>query len=274
MILAFAYEDSRKATVQTSLVEERDGAFYHKETGEKLNQIVAKMSKTLGNVVTPDEVVASHGADAMRLYLMFMGPLDRAKPWQSNGIEGVARFLARVWRLLVDEDAEDVLLKPLTDVESPELERLRHQTILKVQDDIEAMRFNTAISQLMVYVNGLFEAGATPRVAAETLVLLLAPFAPHLSEELWNLLGHGQTLAYEPWPVGDPKKAEDDSVEIALQVNGKLRDNARVSKTATKDELLALAKANPKVAKFLEGQSIVKEIVVPGKIVNLVAKPA
>jgi leucyl-tRNA synthetase len=274
MILAFAYEDARKATVQSSLVEERDGAFFHKETGEKLNQIVAKMSKTLGNVVTPDEVVASHGADAMRLYLMFMGPLDRAKPWQSNGIEGVHRFLSRVWRLLVDEDAENVVLKPLTETESVELERLRHQTILKVQDDIEGMRFNTAISQLMVYVNGLFEAGSTPRVAAETLVLLLAPLAPHLSEEIWNLLGHDKTLAYEPWPVGDASKAEDDAIEMALQVNGKVRDTVRVPKTATKDDLLALAKANARVQKFLEGQVIVKEIAVPGRIVNLVTKPA
>jgi leucyl-tRNA synthetase len=274
MILAFAYEDSRKATVQSSLVEERDGGWFHKETGEKLNQIVAKMSKTLGNVVTPDEVVASHGADAMRLYLMFMGPLDRAKPWQSNGIEGVHRFLSRVWRLLVDEDAEVVALKPLSETESVELERLRHQTILKVSEDIEAMRFNTAISQLMVYVNGLFEAGIVPGVAAKTLVLLLAPFAPHLSEELWSLLGHETTLAYEPWPVGDASKAQDDMVEIAFQVNGKVRDSARVSKTASKEEILALAKANAKVVKFLEGQAIVKEIVVPGKIVNIVAKPA
>jgi leucyl-tRNA synthetase len=274
MILAFAYEDARKATVQSDLVVERDGGWFHKETGEKLNQIVAKMSKTLGNVVTPDEVVASHGADAMRLYLMFMGPLDRAKPWQSNGIEGVHRFLSRVWRLLVDEDAENVVLKPLTETESVELERLRHQTILKVQDDIEGMRFNTAISQLMVYVNGLFEAGSTPRVAAETLVLLLAPLAPHLSEEIWNLLGHDKTLAYEPWPVGDASKAEDDAIEMALQVNGKVRDTVRVPKTATKDDLLALAKANARVQKFLEGQVIVKEIAVPGRIVNLVTKPA
>ncbi|MEK7393675.1 MAG: leucine--tRNA ligase, partial [Fibrobacterota bacterium] len=274
MILAFAYEDARKATVQSDLVVERDGGWFHKETGEKLNQIVAKMSKTLGNVVTPDEVVASHGADAMRLYLMFMGPLDRAKPWQSNGIEGVHRFLSRVWRLLVDEDAEAVSLKPLIETESVELERLRHQTILKVQEDIEGMRFNTAISQLMVYVNGLFEAGSTPRVAAETLVLLLAPLAPHLSEEIWNLLGHDKTLAYEPWPMADASKAEDDAIEMALQVNGKVRDTVRVPKAATKDDLLALAKANARVQKFLEGQVIVKEIAVPGRIVNLVTRPA
>ena len=179
-----------------------------------------------------------------------------------------------MWRLLVDEEAEEVVLKPLSDSESPELERLCHQTCLKVDADIEGLRFNTAISALMVYVNGLYEAGTVPRTAAETLVKLLAPFAPHLSEELWSLLGHAQTLAYEPWPAGDPSKAEDDAVEIAFQVNGKLRDNARVPKAASKDELLALAKSNAKVAKFLEGQQIVKEIVVPGKIVNLVVKPA
>ncbi|HNY30594.1 MAG TPA: leucine--tRNA ligase [Fibrobacteria bacterium] len=274
MILAHAYEDSRKATVATNLMVERDGGYFHKETGEKLNQIVAKMSKTLGNVVTPDEVIASHGADAMRMYLMFMGPLDKAKPWQTGGIEGVYRFLQRTWRLLVDEEAEETLLKPLSETESVELERLRHQTILKVESDIEGLRFNTAISQLMVYVNGLFEAGAVPRIAALTLVQLLSPFAPHLAEELWNLLGNATSLAYQPWPVGDPRKAEDDAVEIAFQVNGKLRDNARVPKAASKEDLLALAKANPKVQKFLEGQTIVKEIVVPGKIVNLVVKPA
>ncbi|HOX53096.1 MAG TPA: class I tRNA ligase family protein, partial [Fibrobacteria bacterium] len=274
MILAHAYEDSRKATVATNLMVERDGGYFHKETGEKLNQIVAKMSKTLGNVVTPDEVIASHGADAMRMYLMFMGPLDKAKPWQTGGIEGVYRFLQRTWRLLVDEEAEETLLKPLSETEPVELERLRHQTILKVESDIEGLRFNTAISQLMVYVNGLFEAGAVPRIAALTLVQLLSPFAPHLAEELWNLLGNATSLAYQPWPVGDPRKAEDDAVEIAFQVNGKLRDNARVPKAASKEDLLALAKANPKVQKFLEGQTIVKEIVVPGKIVNLVVKPA
>lgn len=282
MILAYAYEDARKATVQSSLVEERDGGFFHKETGEKLNQIVAKMSKSLGNVVTPDEVVESHGADALRLYLMFMGPLDKAKPWQTGGIEGVHRFLSRVWRLLVDEEAEEVALKPLIHDESVELERLRHQTCLKVDADIEGLRFNTGISALMVYVNGLFEAaavapeagGGVPRIAAETLVKLLNPFAPHLSEELWSLLGHSTTLAYEPWPEGDASKAEDDSCEIAFQVNGKVRDTVRVPKSATKDELLALAKANAKLAKFLEGQTIVKEIAVPGKIVNLVVKPA
>ncbi len=274
MILAYAYLDAREARIPTDMMVEREGGFFHKETGEKLTQIVAKMSKSLGNVVTPDEVIESHGADAMRLYLMFMGPLDKAKPWQTGGIEGVHRFLSRVWRLLVDEESEATVLKPLSETESVELERLRHQTCLKVDSDIEGLRFNTGISALMVYVNGLFEAGAVPRVAAETLVKLLNPFAPHLSEELWSLLGHTTSLAYEPWPEGDPKKAEDDTVEIALQVNGKLRDNARVPKAATKDELLALAKSNPKLQKFLEGQSIVKEIVVPGKIVNLVVKPA
>jgi len=274
MILAYAYEDSRKAIVPTPMMEERDGGYFHKETGEKLTQIVAKMSKSLGNVVTPDEICESHGADAMRLYLMFMGPLERAKPWQTAGLEGLVRFLSRVWRLVVDEESETNSVKPFADTETEALERLRHQTILKVGADIDGLRFNTAISQLMVFVNGLYDAGTPPRIAIETLVKLLSPFAPHLCEELWQLMGHAEELAWSAWPVGDPAKAEESAVEIAFQVNGKLRDTARVPKTATKEELLLLAKENPKVTKFLEGQTIVKEIVVPGKIVNLVVKPA
>jgi leucyl-tRNA synthetase len=143
-----------------------------------------------------------------------------------------------------------------------------------VGTDIDGLRFNTAISQLMVFVNGLYEAGNPPRIALETLVKLLSPFAPHLCEELWQLMGNTQELAWSAWPVGDPAKAEENAVDVAFQVNGKLRDTARVPKTATKEDLLALAMANPRVQKFLEGQQIVKEIVVPGKIVNLVVKPA
>ena len=272
MILAYAYQDLRGTTVPTAKMVERDGKYWHVDTGEELTQIVAKMSKSLGNVVTPDEICEKYGADAMRLYLMFMGPLDRAKPWQTAGLEGLVRFVQRVWRLVVDEPAENDAVRELAGTESQDLERLRHQTILKVGEDVEALRFNTAISALMVYVNRLTEEKVPPREGVETLVKLLSPFAPHVSAELWGLLGHSEELGWAAWPVGDPAKAAEDSVEVAFQVNGKLRDSARVPKGATKEELLALAKASPKVAKFLEGQTIVKEIAVPGKIVNLVVK--
>jgi len=274
MILAHAYEDSRKAIVPTPDMVERDGGYFHKDTGEKLNQIVAKMSKSLGNVVTPDEICEKYGADAMRLYLMFMGPLERAKPWQTSGLEGLVRFLQRVWRLVVDEDPETDSVKPFASTEPEDLERLRHQTILKVGEDIDSLRFNTAISALMVFLNRISEEAVPPRESVRTLVKLLSPFAPHISEELWQLMGEVQELSWSPWPEADPAKAQESTVEIAFQVNGKLRDSAKVAKDIGKDELLALAKANAKVAKFLEGQVIVKEIVVPGKIVNLVVKPA
>jgi len=272
MILAYAYEDKAGAKVPSDEVEEREGKFYHKSSGEELKQIVAKMSKSLKNVVNPDDVVKEYGADSLRLYEMFMGPLDATKPWQPNGLEGMYRFLARAWRAVVgDEDVDPVYVD---DAASPELIRVMHQSILKVSDDIEGMRFNTAISQMMVFCNELMKAPARPRSVCETFTQLLHPFAPHLAEELWNKLGHQGSLTEVTWPVGDPALAVENTVEVVFQVNGKVRAKAEVSKDTSATELEAMAKSNERMQDFLKGMSIVKAVVVPGKLVNFVVKPA
>ncbi len=217
MILAFAYETAMGAKVTSDLVEERDGRFVHRETGEELRQIVAKMSKSLKNVVNPDDVVERYGADSLRLYEMFLGPLDDTKPWSEKGVKGVYGFLNRVCRFFGDtanlhEDEEDrEVLKTL------------HQTIIKVADDIENLKFNTAISALMVFNNLALKKGKVSRQTADDFVRILAPFAPHLAEELWHLYGHGQTLAYEPWPQSDSSLLIEDAFEYPVSFNGKVR---------------------------------------------------
>ncbi|NOY74402.1 MAG: leucine--tRNA ligase, partial [Kiritimatiellaeota bacterium] len=196
MILAFAYEDERGVKVPTDQVEERDGAFYDKATGAKLRQIVAKMSKTLKNVVNPDDVISEYGADSLRLYEMFMGPLNATKPWNTSGVEGVYRFLKKSWRLVANTAVVD------RNLDKKEL-KILHQMIKKVSTDTESLDFNTAISQMMIFVNEFGGKPEIPREAAEAYVKLLSPYAPHISEELWEVLGHSDTIAYEPWPEFD-----------------------------------------------------------------------
>lgn len=269
MILAYAYEDKAGSKIPTDEVEERGGKFFKKGTEVELKQIVAKMSKSLKNVVNPDDVVREYGADSLRLYEMFMGPLDAVKPWQTQGLEGMNRFLNRAWRAIVGED------DPVEYVDGlPEpLERIMHQSILKVTDDIEKMAFNTAISQLMIFNNELMKAEARYREACETFVKLLHPFAPHIAEEMWERLGHEGSLTNVPWPEGDASKAAQDTVEVVFQVNGKVRAKATVEKSLDKAALESAARENGRVAEFLKGKAIVKTIVVPGKLVNFVVKP-
>jgi leucyl-tRNA synthetase len=225
-----------------------------------------KMSKSLGNVVNPDDVVQSHGADSLRLYEMFMGPLEATKPWQMNGVEGVRRFLDRVYAIATGATG------PLTrDAADEETERLVHKTIAKVTQDIAAMRFNTAISSMMILSKHLGALPAVPHASVEALVLLLSPFAPHLGEELWQHLGHSESLAYAPWPTFDPARIVDSSVEIAVQVNGKVRGAILLAKDATEASARALGEADPKVQAFLAGKSIKKVIYVPGRILNFIA---
>jgi leucyl-tRNA synthetase len=235
-----------------------------------------KMSKSRGNVVNPDDVVDEWGADSLRLYEMFMGPLEATKPWQTNGIQGCHRFLRRVWRLFVAEDGT-LDLRSHAAAESVEVTRAVHKLVRKVGEDIEALRFNTAIAAMMEFVNLVYKEEQT--MTAETarkLLLVMAPFAPHLAEELWSRSGFGKplatgepsTLAYEPWPEFDPKLVVDDTVTVSVQVNGKLRGTIEIAKGATAAEALAAAKALPKVAAELEGKKIAKEIYVPGRIVS------
>jgi leucyl-tRNA synthetase len=231
-----------------------------------------KMSKSRGNVITPDDVVNEYGADSLRLYEMFMGPLEAVKPWSMRGVEGVYRFLSRVWRLFIDDRAETVRLNDnIQDVE-PDRETLQamHRTIQRVTEDLDGMRFNTAISAMMEYSNHLTPLKVRPRKALEPLVLLLAPFAPHLAEELWQALGHKNTLAYEPWPKFDPELVKADEVEIPVQVNGKLRSKLTVPAGTPAEKLEELARADEKVIAAVAGKKIVKVIVPKGQLVNIV----
>jgi leucyl-tRNA synthetase len=232
-----------------------------------------KMSKSRGNVINPDVVVSEYGADSLRLYEMFMGPLEAVKPWSMKGVEGVYRFLGRAWRMVVDYEAEEIALDPrVKDVEpTPDQAKLVARTIAAVGDDFEALRFNTAISRLMEFVNAFTSAEVRPKSAMEAFTLLLAPMAPHLAEELWEVLGHGKTLAHEPWPTFDPALLKDDEVEIPVQILGKLRGKITVAADADAQTVEALARADARIAPLLEGKTVRKVIVVPGKLINFVA---
>jgi leucyl-tRNA synthetase len=227
-----------------------------------------KMSKSRGNVINPDDIVSEYGADTLRLYEMFMGPLDATKPWNTKSVEGSYRFLQRVWRLFMTE--EGTLNPAIGGHDNPELTRSLHKTIKKVTHDIEGLRFNTAISQMMIFINEAYKADKLPRQGLESFVLLLAPFAPHVAEELWSHLGHKTSLTHHAWPSYDEALTKDAEVELAVQVNGKIRGRITVAADSPQDEVLGVAKAE--VAADLEGKAIVKEVVVPGRLVNLVVK--
>lgn len=229
-----------------------------------------KMSKSKGNVVNPDDIVRSHGADTLRLYEMFMGPLDASKAWSEKGLDGARRFLDRVWRLYTTEDGG--LNEAIKDVEgNPDFVRVYHQTVKKVTEDYEELHFNTAISQLMVFINEAYKQKELPRECMEGFVKLLYPITPHLGEELWSILGYEDTITYEPWPEYDEDKLVEEEVEIVLQVNGKVRAKAVVPKDADNETLEKLAKDNDKIKQSIEGKTVRKVIVVPGKLVNIVA---
>jgi leucyl-tRNA synthetase len=231
-----------------------------------------KMSKARGNVINPDTIVAEYGADSLRLYEMFMGPLEAVKPWSMKGVEGVYRFLARAWRLIVDAEAEDVRLDPKIRDAAPTSEQAKvvARTVAAVTDDLEALRFNTAISRLMEFTNFFTAQEVRPKSAMETFVLLLAPMAPHLAEELGQILGHEKTLAYEPWPGYDPALLKDDEVEVPVQVNGKLRARVLVPADADGTAIEAAARQDERIVALLDGKTIRKVVVVPGKLVNFV----
>ncbi|MDA3129746.1 leucine--tRNA ligase [Aliibacillus thermotolerans] len=229
-----------------------------------------KMSKSKGNVVNPDDIIRSHGADTLRLYEMFMGPLDASIAWSETGLDGARRFLDRVWRLYVAEDG--TLNEAIKDVEGdPAFVRVYHQTVKKVTEDFTELHFNTAISQLMVFINEAYKQKELPRTCMEGFVKLLYPITPHIGEELWSILGYEDTITYEPWPEYDEEKLVEEEVEIVLQVNGKVRAKAVVSKDAEKETLETIAKENEKIQQSIDGKTIRKIIVVPGKLVNIVA---
>ena len=227
-----------------------------------------KMSKSKGNVVNPDDIVAEFGADTLRVYEMFMGPLTQSKPWSEEGITGSRRWLDRVWRLLIDDDGQ--LRDRVTTINSGELDKIYHQTVKKVTEDLENMRFNTAISQMMVFVNEAYKADSLFLDYMTGFVQLLAPFAPHLSEELWVRLGQEASISYVAWPTYDPAQLVEDTVEIIFQVNGKVRGKATVARDIDQDGMIAAAKADDNVQKFIADKTIRKVIAIPGKFVNIV----
>jgi leucyl-tRNA synthetase len=233
-----------------------------------------KMSKARGNVVNPDEVVREYGADALRLYEMFMGPLESVKPWSMDGVSGVRGFLDRAWRMIVDDRAEQVELNPAVRQVEPNAEqnRVLHRTIKAVTADVEHLSFNTAIARMMEFTNFFLKEETRPRSAMERFVLLLSPFAPHVAEELWAALGHAKTLAYEPWPKFDEAAIREDTIEVPVQIGGKLRGRISVSAGADAATLEAAARAEPKIAELLAGRKVLKVIVVPGRMVNFVVK--
>jgi leucyl-tRNA synthetase len=275
MIQSYAYKDARGAIVAADLAEEVDeGSHRHIGSGEPLTQVVAKMSKSLRNVVNPDEVVNTYGADTLRLYEMYMGPLADAKPWNPKDVPGVHRFLHRCWRLVVpDDDADGALHASLRAdrPDDPDLERALHRAIDKVGRDVERLAFNTAIAAMMIFVNEATKAREQlSRSQALRFVQILDPFAPHLAEELWARLGARGALAHEPWPAVDAALLRDATIELAVQVAGKVRGRITVEAGAADADVLAVAK--DAVAAQLEGRTIVKEIVVRGRLVNFVVR--
>ncbi len=229
-----------------------------------------KMSKSKGNVVNPDDIVASHGADTLRLYEMFMGPLDAAIAWSENGLDGSRRFLDRVWRLFINEDGS--LSDKIVESNDNSLDKVYNQTVKKVTEDFNTLNFNTAISQLMVFINDCYKVNEIYKPYAEGFVKMLAPIAPHIGEELWNRLGNADTITYQPWPTYDESLLVDAEVEIVVQVNGKVRAKLNIPKDLSKEEMQDLALQDENVKLSIEGKDIKKIIAVPQKLVNIVAK--
>ncbi|RDW20998.1 leucine--tRNA ligase [Oceanobacillus chungangensis] len=228
-----------------------------------------KMSKSKGNVVNPDDIVASHGADTLRLYEMFMGPLDASVAWSTNGLDGARRFLDRVWRLFINEDG--TLSDKIVEQEESTLDKVYHETVKKVTEDYQQLHFNTGISQLMVFINEGYKAEKISKRHVEGIVKLLSPIAPHIAEELWEKLGFTETITYEEWPIFDETKLEEEEVEVVLQVMGKVRSKINVGRDISREDLEKVALADESLQKWLEGKTIRKVIVVPGKLVNVVA---
>ncbi|MFD5906630.1 leucine--tRNA ligase [Streptomyces microflavus] len=267
MIQAFVYRDSRGIAVPAAEVEERDGAFYYE--GEKVSRVLGKMGKSLKNAVTPDEICAEYGADTLRLYEMAMGPLDVSRPWDTRAVVGQYRLLQRLWRNVVDEETGEVTV---VDTEPGEdALRALHKAIDGVGQDLEGMRFNTAIAKITELNNHLTKAGGPlPRSVAERLVLLIAPLAPHVAEELWRRLGHTESVVHQDFPVADPAYVVDETVTCVVQIKGKVRARLEISPSITAEELETLALADPAVVAALGGAGIRKVIVRAPKLVNIV----
>ena len=273
MITSFAYQRKNKTLVPVDEVEQKeDGNWYEKATGEKLEQVVAKMSKSLKNVVNPDDEIRSYGADSVRMYEMFMGPLTMSKPWATQGIVGIHRFLEKVWALSEKPLADININGKLEDKKLVSLRKTFTQTVKKVGDDTSSLNFNTAISQMMIFVNELSKFDAIPTAIWTDFVKILSPYAPHLGEELWEKLGNKKSIAYEAWPTYNEDFLKDDTKEIVVMVNGKLRDKFEAAPGSDDETLKTMAFDREGVKKHTDGKEVVKVIVVKDKLVNIVVK--
>ena len=273
MITSFAYQRKNKTLVPVDEVEIReDGKAYEKATGEQLEQIIAKMSKSLKNVVNPDDEIKAYGADSVRMYEMFMGPLTMSKPWSTQGIVGIHRFLERVWAVSEKPMANIDITGKLTDEKLISARKTFAQTIKKVTEDTATLNFNTAISQMMIFINEISKLDTIPTAIWSDFVKVLSPYAPHLGEELWEKLGNKDTIAYVQWPTVSEDFCKDDAKTIVVMVNGKLRAKFQAAPGTADDELKAMAQNNEDAKKFLDGKEIVKCVVVKDKLVNFVIK--
>ena len=266
MILAFAYESESGSKISGDLVEERDGKYFHKETGAELRQIVAKMSKSLKNVVNPDDVTSKYGADSLRLYEMFMGPLDVTKPWDEKGVKGVFGFLGRTFRFMSNKE------NIFNGEEDPEILKGLHQTIKKVEWDIENLHFNTGISAMMIFLNLATKKGKVTADTASVFTKILSPFAPHIAEELWQILGNNKSLAYESWPPFNENYLKEDTFNYPVSFNGKMRFNIELPVSLTREEIIKIVLADERAQKWLGNSTPSNIIVVQNRIVNIVFK--
>jgi leucyl-tRNA synthetase len=270
LILAFSYRNKNNVLIPNDKIEQRDGKFYNIENGEELEEIVAKMSKSLKNVVNPDDVVAEYGADSLRLFEMFLGPLEQAKPWSQNGIEGVYRFLNKVWRLYISEQG-NLSGKIQKGTLNPDQEFMLHSTVKKVADDIEKLRFNTAISQMMIFINEFSKYDIFPAEAASKFIRCLAPFAPHLAEEIWEKMGNMTSITFAEYPDFDDSKTVQNTIEFVIQINSKIRAKVYAALGSTQAEIEPLALADENVQKYLEGLTVRKVVFVKDRLINFIA---
>jgi len=270
MILGTSFKDEMGRFVANDKVEVRDGKFFSLETGLELEEVPHKMSKSLKNVINPDDVIKSHGADTLRLYEMFMGPLEATIGWSEQGLDGARRFLDRVWRLCIADDG--LLNRKIVGSNNGKLDKIYHATVKKVTADYETLSFNTAISQMMTFVNEAYKQDEIFLDYLFGFLQLLNPIAPHMTEEIWAMFGVVEPLSFKAWPTYDELMLVEDTVTVVVQVNGKLRGKLDVAADISKEELEQLALANEKVANFIEGKEVAKVIVIPGKLVNVVVK--
>ena len=264
MILGLSYKNSRGTLVPSDKVESSGGKFVNKDNGEELFEFPAKMSKSLKNVVNPDTIIKEYGADSMRLYEMFMGPLEATKPWNTAGVEGVHRFLKKTWRMITTAEIADIKL-------SRKQLSVLYSTIKKVTEDTDTLDFNTAISQMMIFVNEFGKLKKLPKYVAEVFIKLLAPYAPHICEEMWEIIGNKKTLAYETWPEFKEEYLKEDEVEVLIQILGKPKAKIMMPPETSKEEMEKIALENPKVSEAVRGKTVRKVICVPGRLVNIVA---